>query len=463
MKTLKIYTFITMFMLYALTFAMEPLRVESIYIRNISLFIIIGIFAYGVINQIAKFTIESMNLKGIKETLVYSLKVLVFATILLLTSTLQINFMQYKNIPISKGCSFYDEYENPIYENQFNTGCANIDYILKTEDYLEFNVEESYSYISRIPFRFDQEDNQSYENVLLNNKVLTTTKITYDDEHRILESEVIRTYVHSVDADVRGSSFYSTVHTITKNTYGEKFEQVIQKGYVVFDSNESDSYTLEHADLSNVEYSTIRYYQVDLSGNSYEIYKEYTKDDELVTDLYVTVTEERDSYTIREVNSIVDRVVATKYTIEGEKVLVGNANEFEDELTKISKMYSLHNEYGMIITDARSYIGINEFNFISTSNRNYYVQKFEYTYTNSTYTHYFYYEFHETDNGLYLEVLDFNDISLYDYLFNKDYYDEYYNQPGYFKGSYLNQEATSIFDISYEFEDLIYTEPIYID
>ncbi len=463
MKTLNIYTFITMFILYALTFAMEPLRVESIYIRNVSLFIIIGVFAYGVINQIAKFTIESMNLKGIKETLVYSLKVLVFATILLLTSTLQINFMQYKNIPISKGCSFYDAYENPIYENQFNTGCANIEYIVKTKDYLEFNIEESYSFISRVPFRFDQEDNESYENVFLVNKSLITTKITYDDEHKILESEVIRTSLFTADADVRGSSFYSTIRTITKNSYGEQFEQVIQKGYVVFESNTSDTYILEHADLSDVEYSTIRYYQVDLNGNSYEIYKEYTKDDELVTDLYVTVTEERDSYTVREVNSIVDRVVTTKYTKEGEQVLAGNAIEFEDELTKISKIYSLHNEYGMIIIDSRSSIGINEFNFISTSNRNYYVRKFEYTYTNSTYTDYYYYEFHETDNGLYLEVLDFNDISLYDYLFNKDYYDKYYNQPGHFKGSYLNQEATSIFDISYDFEDLIYTEPIYID
>jgi hypothetical protein len=460
MKTLKIYTFITMFILYALTFAMEPLRIENIYIRNITLFIIIGIFAYGVINQITKLTIESMNLKGIKETIVYSLKVLVFATILLLTSTLQINFMQYKNIPISKGCSFYDEYENPIYENQFNTGCANIDYLLKTEDYLEFNVEESYSYISRIPFRFDQEDNQSYENVLLENKSLTTTKITYDNEHRILESEVIRTYVHSVDADVRGSSFLSTAHTITKNTYGEQFEQVIQKGYVVFESNESDSYTLEHADLSNVEYSTIRYYQVDLSGNSYEIYKEYTKDDELVTDLYVTVTEERDSYTIREVNSIVDRVVTTKYTIEGEQVRVNNV---EDELTRLYQIYSLHNEYGMIITDAWPTIVIEEFNFISTSDRNYYVQKIEYTNNNDTYTDYYYYEFHVTDNGLYLEVLDFNDISLYDYLFNKDYYDEYYNQPGHFSGSFLIQQASSIFDISYDFEELIYTKPIYVD
>ena len=214
-----------------------------------SLFIIIGVFAYGVINQIAKFTIESMNLKGIKETLVYSLKVLVFATILLLTSTLQINFMQYKNIPISKGCSFYDAYENPIYENQFNTGCANIEYIVKTKDYLEFNIEESYSFISRVPFRFDQEDNESYENVFLVNKSLITTKITYDDEHKILESEVIRTSLFTADADVRGSSFYSTIRTITKNSYGEQFEQVIQKGYVVFESNTSDTYILEHAEI----------------------------------------------------------------------------------------------------------------------------------------------------------------------------------------------------------------------
>lgn len=466
MKFTKYMVLITLVIVYATTYVMEPLEIRNIYLKNILLFIIIGMISYSILNFVLKTAIETYGITGLKETLFQGIKVLLFACILVFVSSVQIGMIEYNNKPISKGCTFYDDYGNIIYENFYNNGCATLEYSIYEDDQIEFSVVESYDDLYE-NFSFFESEEQ-FHNVNYHVKRLFTVKIDYDEQHRIIKASVHSSYFSDYENDDMKKNHFGTTETIVTNTYKDSFEQVIEERSVHYDEDGLYDGEIAHFDTSNEEFSVIRYYQNSISEGIYEIRKEYTEGTEPIDSLEFLVTKDGDGYLVRQYLGTTNTEVVKRHEITSEEVIINNVRTTDDEVLDYGKIYSYQARFGMVLSSSSPGNAIYDYRLVDTSDRLYYIESVTRSYSDQTYNSEYIYALHNLEYGVSVERIDFGDISLEDYLFNRDDYNEVYNHVGLYNNSFYNFDSTTVFEIThgnsiYSTDAMIYSKPIFID
>ena len=135
MKKAKYIIFAVLFAIYITTQTTNPLVMGFVYAKHISLFLMIGIVVYYITNYISDQTISRFNLEGTKETLTHMLKIIVFTGVLVLTSVLQLGYIEYSDTPYVTGCKYYDTYGNEIYVSKTRGECPTLKIIEKSNHF----------------------------------------------------------------------------------------------------------------------------------------------------------------------------------------------------------------------------------------------------------------------------------------------------------------------------------------
>lgn len=476
MKKAKYIILSLSILIYIATLISKSLSFDfvQILVKGISLFIIIAILLYTITTSVTTYTIKYFHLTGLKETVVHTLKIVVFLGLLILSSFIQLAAIQYNDYPHVGGAYVYDNYGHLIYISKYKSERLHIYLNTQTDSNIQFDVSEEFN-STLSSFAFSGDDDTVYDNVTFYQPVFISTTIEYDELHRITKSTVQTTIIMNIDAVTRTKSTYESSVVITTNDFTNGFEQTIQNSIVSYTSDSLNEYDLTHADLTDAVYDETRYYQTDISENEYTISKEYTVDNELVTELYITVSEENtkdviiqddsddldySKYTKTEINRNIDEIIVT------DEIVMENSNS--DHIIK----YHEYLDYGYLITKYDAHVdevygeryNTMNYSFIKTlsNNNNYYLREFDSDSSLSSLIDDEYYQIRKTEYGFIVETLDFNDEMYFKYLLHKDLYDSENN--GSFLGFYNTRSLFNLNDTESfgGWNDLFYLEPLYL-
>ncbi len=446
-------------------------RQEVVYLQQISLFIVIGILVFNLTNLIAKDTIKKFELTSTKETIVQVLKITVFAGVLIGTSMYQVGFINYTNNPQIKGCVQYDDYGNMIYVSEYYNQCGDVTVIEKTDKKLVFEVTETIK-AKFDNFVFDTAEDIKYE-VIFQTDILTTKIIDYNENHKITRAEVKKTTVTNIESETRESSNLTSSITMYENTYKPTFEQVVTTTLMpIQESTKTNTFNLVHADFTNGSQTITRYYQVDVSEDTYEIYKEFTEEEELKTELYATIQRNNDDFVISGSWSgyyDYDATYRIKRSIE--TIEVHENNEFTEYSNKVITTYNKHSDFGYLITQMQTQVldeietrnNIIKYWFLESVHATYYVSSFD---TDSKNYNLDigdkYYVLEKSDIGIVSKYVGFVEISYLEYLLNDQEYDDNYM---IYRRAFLGGMSEHHIDTFgfFLYEGMIYQEPLYLN
>ncbi|ERJ11865.1 hypothetical protein [Haloplasma contractile] len=226
-------------------------------IKQFLLFIVMSVFfiyiALKIYTQFEKKALGLFKIRMIKGFII----VVTFVTVGLI-SKFQLSYLNNYVIPPLYGCSYYDDYNNLIYNSQYTGSCPELEDVNRIEtdegEVLTFNVsehtitdaslskQEEYKIESTVTYHYDSRGKVTYYEIetfyklyrIQNNKT-NLYEVTYDK--RIVEN----TYQQKlVPADQTYEAYYSpTLHSIQTDYYkyykidfksNEKFNPLLVKG-----------------------------------------------------------------------------------------------------------------------------------------------------------------------------------------------------------------------------------------
>lgn len=453
----------------------NPLMMGFVYTKHISLFLVIGIVVFKITNNITDSTIISYELGGFKETLAHILKIVVFTSVLIITSVLQLGYIEYSDTPFTKGCVYYDNYGNTIYVSEYVGECPTMNILEHSDSVLEFEVkEERVSILSRV--KFDNEDDTLYNDVEIKDYLLSTTRIEYDSKNRISVVYLNESYINDLVAESKRKIRYYSRSVITTNSYINGFRQIIRIASINEDIDESNADDISHNIFANDDYNIISYFTEENSVNEITLLKNEVLDgvdtkNEILT--YSTSVSGEDE------TMIISDSVGGSIKIERESHVVFNDEEVvvdvlqggEDSYSTNKTSYVSNEDYKYLVVQRDSYIDdydnetwntITSWSLSKIEGRDYITRKLTTTRKPSFDIKDKIYLLKKTDYGFIVEYLNFEEDSFLAYLINKNED----NSRGIFMNNIM-YSSTSIFDVSNysEFQvmdDLIYNKPVFL-
>jgi len=462
-KKSKILTVVTLllFVTYYIIGALNPLQSIFIYIKHFSLFVAVGIVVYEMLNKLASYLEKRFNLDGSLMTFMLVSKTVIYGVILIFTSVVQINVIEYNDTPYVKGCIHYDNYNNVIYQSVYIDDCSNFK-VLKNESDLLI-VEDSYE----VFHSFDELtwDSIDYVDVSLVRNVNIRTTIKYDDTNRIIESSIENATVSNMTHKGGILHSHSYREVVTKNDFSNAFNQTIEVAIASEVVNGSSNYDVDYKEFIDTDFELMRTYYTEVVDGVNNIYVDEQTDEGIeksfVGSFYKEIIEDQEVYHIKKVPYLTSsEQVPYVLVVEEDQILEKSTYENNVATTYTDKLYyDFVKETSDVNEDESNFT----YNFKTYSGKNYIIRSLKkdnyqgLAYEDQIYT------LNKTQYGTRVEYLDYREDSFL--LKNLPKKPNYVTD--YFDLTSFSSHRISVFDADHldlfsALDRIIYSKPVYI-
>jgi len=271
MKKAIIITTLFLGVVYVGAHFYAPINQVALILKHVSLFLILGIFAYFVVTLMSNKIIKKYNLSEKGVSIINVIRAISFTLVIILVSVIQFDFVSYTETPSIKYCSYYDKYNNLIYESVFHSICPEMSIIQNENNILEFSISEG-SDAKEASWLADEEINVGYKDQFYI-QTLSHIKITYTDSERVESIDQHYSYIASFEDDSEFTNKYYSYHKTINYDYSNVFERIVKTAEMENIFTGITDYNFTHNIFSEEDYTETIYYleefsrETSLSGN----------------------------------------------------------------------------------------------------------------------------------------------------------------------------------------------------
>lgn len=290
-----------------------PINQVALILKHISIFLIVGIIAFVVITFLAKRIIKRFIQTDRGITIVNSIKTAVFILLVALVSFIQFDYVAYAESPHIKYCSYYDHYNNLIYESVFHSVCPEVIFEKETSNVFSFTIKEesdAYQVASLMDETVEISDQNSFHI-----DMETVITIEYRNTSSIKQIDQQTTYVASY---IEYGSKKVMYNSYSKNIFyfdGDVFSSRVRTAETNEVLEGYTTYPLTHHSFEESDYSETLYYfeQYDTEESSsmlatrYDFYKEDNESTEVIAKVDLFEMNDTLGYYVEEIDSNISR------------------------------------------------------------------------------------------------------------------------------------------------------------
>jgi len=292
MKKIKKIIYLILLYIFIYMQYISSLNWIVVFVKHFSIFLGLALISYDVVTAITKTIITKHRLKGVLETIAYIFRVTTFAVLIINISLIQIDYIKFQDVPYTRGCKYYDNYNNLIYQSEYALNCPDLNIVTNNDHTLTFNVTETKTENDFDKFIID-ENNYIDNNPVMNIETLKSISFHYDESNRIdLISYQISTLTQVTAEGYDDYQSYNSFHQIIKNEYDDssfnQFVSTVSRRFDQFLSSKLTHYTFDEIDYNHKHYYTV----VDTKTPDnvmYHLVKDYTEDDELKSKIIASI------------------------------------------------------------------------------------------------------------------------------------------------------------------------------
>ena len=286
MRKAIIITILFLSIVYIGTHFYAPINQVALILKHVSLFLILGIFAYFIVTLISKKIVKKYSLSGKGVAIINITRVISFTLVIILVSVIQYDFVSYSETPSMKYCSYYDKYNNLIYETVFHSICPEINIIQNENNILQFSITEE-SDAPEVAYLADEDIRVGHKDQF-HIQTLSHIKITYNDNQRIDTIDQQYSYIAKFENDSEFTNKYYSYHKIIHYDYSNVFESTVKTAEMENIFTGINEFNLTHHVFSDENYKETIYHleelnrETSISGNesiNYNFIKEENETD----------------------------------------------------------------------------------------------------------------------------------------------------------------------------------------